>query len=376
MTTDNLGADTIDRLIDLPQFSLTRTERDSVLLPMVAATVQQHRARVPVIDKIAVSGGFPNPVTDGMASLPYLPVRAFKELDLASVPREDIIKVLTSSGTTGQAVSRINLDAENANRQQRALAAVMQAVLGGERLPMLIVDTKSVIRSRSSFSARAAGVIGMMTFGRRHTWLLDDEMVLDRDALRAFLEEFSGQPFLVFGFTFMVWKYLLQAVDPGEFDLSGGILIHSGGWKKLEAEAVDNDVFKAEWAKRTGLRTVRSFYGMVEQIGSTFIEGDDGWMYAPNFADVVIRRQSDWGIAEHGEPGVIEVISALPTSYPGNVLLTEDLGVSAPDAEDGPWRGPRFRILGRLAKAELRGCSDTHAASVEADQMRREVARG
>jgi hypothetical protein len=366
----------IDELIDLPQFTLDQAEREEVLLPLIREILSTHRDRVPTLRALAEAGGLPNPETKGVASLPYLPVRAFKELDLASVPRDSIIKVLTSSGTTGQAVSRINLDAENANRQQRALASVMQTVLGEQRLPMLIVDTRSVVASRSSFSARAAGVIGMMTFGRQHTWLLDDDMKLDKTLLRDFLDRVDGKPFLVFGFTFMVWKYLLSAVAPGEFDLSQGTLIHSGGWKKLEAEAVDNETFKRAWRERTGLSTVRSFYGMVEQIGSTFMEGDDGWMYAPNFADVVIRRPTDWSIADHGEVGVIEVISALPTSYPGNVLLTEDLGVSAPPSVEGAWRGPRFRILGRLPKAELRGCSDTHAAATEAAEMRKATTRG
>jgi hypothetical protein len=361
----------VDELIAERQFSLTRQERDARLLPLIREELDRHAERVPVVRALADSGGFPNPETGGMAALPYLPVRAFKELDLASVPRDEVIKVLTSSGTTGQAVSRINLDAEGANRQQRALSAVMQTVLGAERLPMLIVDTKSVIRSRTSFSARAAGVIGMMTFGRDHTWLLDDEMSLDKDLLRDFLDRHRGERFLIFGFTFMAWKYLLQALEPGEVDLSGGILIHSGGWKKLESEKVDNDAFRALWKERTQLSTVRSFYGMVEQIGSTYVEGDDGWMYCPNFADVVIRNPSDWSEAGPGEVGIIEVVSALPTSYPGNALLTEDLGVRGEDAEDGPWRGPRFKVLGRLPKAELRGCSDTHAASVADVEVRR-----
>lgn len=355
---------TVDDLIEAPQFSLDRAQRDLQLLPLVREAIEAHERAVPVVAALAKAGGLPNPETEGMGGVPYLPVRAFKELDLASVPRESIIKVLTSSGTTGQAVSRINLDAEGANRQQRALSAVMQTVLGADRLPMLIVDTKSIIRTRSSFSARAAGVVGMMTFGRDHTWLLDDEMELDRERLKEFLQRHGDKPFLIFGFTFMVWKYLLQAVGEGEVDLSNGILIHSGGWKKLESEKVDNDVFKQTWRVRTGLQTVRSFYGMVEQIGSTYVEGTDGWMYCPNFADVVIRRPSDWSVAAPGEVGVIEVISALPTSYPGNALLTEDLGVRAEDSEDGEWVGPRFKILGRLPKAELRGCSDTHAASV------------
>lgn len=356
---------TVDELIDATQFAMTRADRDRDLLPVVRDALAAHSSQLPLLAALERAGGLPNPETEGMGSLPYLPVRAFKELDLASVPRESIIKVLTSSGTTGQQVSRINLDAESANRQQRALSSVMRTVLGEDRLPMLIVDAKSVISSRSSFSARAAGVIGMMTFGRGHTWLLDDEMRLDKGVLREFLARHDGKPILIFGFTFMVWEYLLQQLEPGEVDLSQAILVHSGGWKKLENRAVDADTFRAEWRERTGLTQVRSFYGMVEQIGAAFIEGDDGWLYAPNFADVVIRRMSDWSVAEPGEVGVIEVVSALPTSYPGNVLLTEDLGVRAPDAEDGEWRGPRFRVLGRLPKAELRGCSDTHAASVE-----------
>jgi hypothetical protein len=352
----------VDELIAAPQFALTREERDRLLLPLIRDEVTRQQQAVPSLAALAEAGGFPNPATKGMAAVPYIPVRAFKELDLASVPRDQIIKVLTSSGTTGQAVSRINLDADSANRQQRALSAVMQTVLGADRLPMLIVDTKSVIRSRTSFSARAAGVVGMMTFGRDHTWLLDDEMNLDREALARFLERHAGRPFLIFGFTFMVWKYLLMALEQGEADLSAGILIHSGGWKKLESESVDSETFRERWSQRTGLSTVRSFYGMVEQIGSTFVEGDDGWLYCPNFADVLIRRPSDWSVADPGEVGIIEVVSALPTSYPGNVLLTEDLGVRGTDSSTGEWRGPRFKVLGRLPKAELRGCSDTHAA--------------
>lgn len=350
----------VDDLISERQFSLSRADREAKLLPLVRDALRKHESAIPVLGALAAAGGFPNPEKEGLASLPYLPVRAFKELDLASVPRESIVKVLTSSGTTGQAVSRINLDAESATRQQRALSSVMQTVLGAERLPMLIVDTKSIISSRSSFSARAAGVIGMMTFGRDHTWLLNDEMMLDTNALDAFLDRHSGEPFLIFGFTFMVWKYLLQAIEDGQVDLSRGFLIHSGGWKKLESEKVDNETFKRIWRERTGITEIRSFYGMVEQIGSTFVEGSDGWMYCPNFADVVIRRPSDWSVVEPGEVGIIEVISALPSSYPGNVLLTEDLGMRAEDSENGEWKGPRFKVLGRLPKAELRGCSDTH----------------
>jgi hypothetical protein len=104
---------------------------------------------------------------------------------------------------------------------------------------------------------------------------------------------------------------------------------------------------------------------MVEQVGSVFLEGEDGYLYAPNFAEVIVRDPVTMREAPTGCPGVIQVISALPLSYPGHSILTEDLGVvhGADDSTCGR-KGKYFSILGRVPKAELRGCSDTHAAMV------------
>ena len=93
-------------------------------------------------------------------------------------------KVVTSSGTTaGAEVSRIYLDAAAAQLQTRTLAGIMTHWLGPARLPMIVVDARSTVRDRRTFSARAAGIIGMSTFGRDHFYALDDDMRLDRDGL-------------------------------------------------------------------------------------------------------------------------------------------------------------------------------------------------
>ena len=59
----------------------------------------------------------------------------------------------------------------------------------------------------------------------------------------------------------------------------------------------------------------------------------------------------------------MEVVSVLPESYPGHVLLTEDEGVLLGE-DDCPCglKGKYFKILGRIKNAEIRGCSDTYAA--------------
>lgn len=68
-----------------------------------------------------------------------------------------------------------------------------------------------------------------------------------------------------------------------------------------------------------------------------------------------------------GEPGIIQVVSAIPESYPGHSLLTEDEGAVL-GVDDCPCgrKGKYFKINGRLRNAEIRGCSDTYADKFEA----------
>ena len=165
----------------------------------------------------------------------------------------------------------------------------------------------------------------------------------------------------------MVWAYFYQRIRRLGLDLSNGILIHSGGWKKLGEQSVTNVEFKRAFLSDTGLRRIYNFYGMVEQVGSVFLEGEDGCLYPPNFADIIVRDPVTWAELPTGREGVIEVLSLLPKSYPGHAILTEDLGVvDHVDRNTCGRLGKAFRVLGRLPRAELRGCSDTHAAGVAA----------
>jgi hypothetical protein len=182
----------------------------------------------------------------------------------------------------------------------------------------------------------------------------------DVEAIRGFLDKHGDAPFLIFGFTYLVWLHLYESARDAGLDLSNGILIHSGGWKKLVDQAVDAAEFRRRLKDDTGLTRMHNFYGMVEQIGTIFLEGPSGGsLYCPDFADVVVRDPQTWRELPPGKPGLLEVVSTLPTSYPGHVLLTEDLGV-VHGVDDGDWPGKRFEVLGRLPRAEARGCSDTY----------------
>lgn len=340
-------------------FTLSQPEREAQLLPRLVELTEHHRARSPEYARLlAAIGHPPGRAYRQLADLPWLPVRLFKNHALKSIDDDEVFKILTSSGTTGD-VSRIFLDKEAAGVQQKMLSATLQTVIGPRRLPMLLVDTRALFKNRNMFSARAAGVLGLMNFGRDHTFVLDEDERTDLDAVRDFLARHGDQPFLIFGFTFLAWLFLYELARDNALDLSNGILIHSGGWKKLTNLAVDNAEFRRRFAEDAGLTRIHNFYGMVEQIGSTFLEAPDAsGLYLPDFADVIIRDPVTWEPVPTGTPGVIEVISALPRSYPGHVLLTEDRGV-VHGVDDGYWPGKRLEILGRLPRAEARGCSDT-----------------
>ncbi len=353
---------TFDELVAAPAYSLSAADKEAALLGELNALTRRHYENSQGYRRIADAawGGLVEART--LEEVPYLPVGLFKEVELSSTTAPGM--VLQSSGTTGQTPSRIMVDAETSDRQGRALVATFRPVLGPTRMPLLLIDTRKVISDPKMLTARGAGVLGMMKLGARATFALDDALETQVDAVRAFVEKFGGQPFLIFGFTFLVWTGLYQAFADGELDLSNATLIHSGGWKKMEADKVGNDEFRACLARRFNLTKVYNFYGFVEQIGSIFLEGEPGLLYPPNFTDVVIRDPVTWEALPPGREGVIQVLSLLPLSYPGHSTLTEDIGVVelANDRANGR-KGKAVRILGRVPKAELRGCSDVIAAS-------------
>lgn len=351
----------IERLMDSPQFSISQGEKESLLLSELRRLDEHHRRSCEPYARIASARGWSVEGVQRLQDLPYIPVGLFKTHRLVSVPEEQVTTQLVSSGTTGQAASRILLDKETATLQSKALTRIMAEILGEKRLPMVIVESEEILEKRTAFSARAAGVLGMMRLGYDHHFALDGDMALDEEGLRGFLERHHSETIFIFGFTFMTWKYLCERLRNAGVDLSNAVLVHSGGWKKLEREAVTNDEFKRRFREETGLERIYNFYGMVEQIGSIFVEGEDGFLYPPNFADVVVRNPETWHEAALGEEGVIQVISALPRSYPGHSLLTEDLGIvhGVDDSSCGRY-GKRLTVLGRVPRAELRGCSDTH----------------
>jgi len=346
----------IDSLIEIKQYSLNKQEKDKVLFTHLKKLHEYHLENS--VEYRSICSQLFNKPIFFIEDIPYIPVSIFKNHELKSINDNEVFKVLASSGTSGSTPSRIFLDKCTANMQTKALSNIMQYVIGKERLPMILIDSISVIKNRVSYSARGAGILGMSIFGKSHFYLLNEQMNIDYEGYEKFIAKHKNSPILLFGFTFMVWQYLYESSIKA--DLSEAILIHSGGWKKMLEKAVDNSTFKRKLKEKIGIQKVFNFYGMAEQVGSVFLECEHGYLHSPNFADIIIRNPFDFAPMEKGQEGIIQVLSVLPKSYPGHSLLTEDMGIlMGEDDCKCSRKGKYFIITGRMKKADLRGCSDT-----------------
>ena len=358
---------TIDELLNIDPYSLSKEEKEALYDQQIKELVRYHYASCLPYRKMMDAMGIDMDHLPSYNQIPFLPVRLFKEFELRSVEQESVVKTLTSSGTTSQAVSRIFLDRETALMQQKVMTKIVSSFIGSKRIPMLIIDSPSVIKDRRLFSARGAGILGFSIFGSKKEYALDEEMELDVERIKEFAEQHKNEPVFLFGFTFMIWQHFYKKLREKnlKIDLSNAFLIHGGGWKKLQNERVSSEDFKQKLNEICGIlpQNIHDYYGMVEQTGSLYMECEYGHLHASIFSDVIVRRAKDFSVANNNETGIIQVSSLVPKSYPGHVLLTEDEGMilGEDDCKCGR-KGKYFTILGRIKNAEIRGCSDTYAA--------------
>ncbi len=349
----------------LPPYSLGKNEKEKLLLGELNQLTEMHRMKCTEYANYLDAIGYSRRQADTLEGVPFVPIRIFKELEMKSIPEEQVFKTMMSSGTSGQAQSKIYLNKENAILQQKVLLRLLGDFVGSKRLPMLVVDSPGVIRDRRLFTTRGATIMGLDFMAKKMVFALRDDMTLDTDALGDFTNTYGDDKFLIFGFTFMVWRHLFDELEKKnlKIDLSNGYLLTAGGWKKLKNEAVSNEDFKKRGAEVCGIRRYVDHYGMAEQTGCIYAECEYGHLHASIYSDIIVRRYQDFAPCACGERGFIQVLSSLPRSYPGHSILTEDEGMILGE-DDCPCgrKGKYIKVLGRMKHAEIRGCSDTYAA--------------
>src|SRR5271156_4504210 len=368
--------DKIDRLLSVPPYSQAPEERQAGLLEILKEELdyacQRHAGYKNYVEHWPTDYRSAGRVAD----LPYLPVGILKtNPPLSFVGSDEIKRTLTSSATTSQMPSRVVLDSPTARRMTKGVVTIVRDFVGPARRPYLVVDAPGFQGGASELGARGAAVQGLQPFASEVTHCLSPNdqggLVLDRKRLREFAERHLDAEVLVYGFTFILWNHLVKPLmaEGGCLKLPKARILHSGGWKRLQDQAVEKTVFNDQLARIFGCSPDRiiDFYGMVESVGVIYPDCPAGNKHGPAFGDVIVRNPLTLEPVAAGEHGIVQVCSILPTSFPGHLLLTEDMAqVLAYDGCPCGRRGISFRFAGRVPKAELRGCGnlDTRRSAV------------
>lgn len=357
----------IDGLLAIPPYSLTATERESILLDLLKDEVSHARDKSRAYRNYVEQWPVDMRSATRVADLPYLPVSLFKSQPLSLVEPQEIKRTVTSSSTTGQTPSKIVIDSATARRMTKGVVAIAQDFIGSSRRPYLVVDVPGSVRGGLELGARGAAIQGLQPFASEVTFCLNldasGDLALDRDKLLHFAHACRESLVLVYGFTHILWKYLVKPLLSENVCLKmpNVHILHSGGWKLLKQEAVDKASFNDGSARVFGCSSDRviDFYGMVENVGVIYPDCSEGNKHVPAFADIVVRNPLTLQPVAEGEQGIVQVCSVLSTSFPGHLLLTEDVAeIVAYDGCCCGRPGTAFRFVGRVPKAEVRGCGN------------------
>ncbi len=349
----------IDLLFGKKPFSLNKEIKRKYFFKALNKLYLHHKKNSDVFKKIDKIFSYKKNNIN-LSKFPFIPVSLFKKYDLKSLPDNKIHKVLKSSGTSSNLLSKIFLDKKTSFYQTKILSSIGSNFLGKERIPMLVFDNVKSSQNKDSYTARKAAIIGFSIFAKNTTYILDEHMKVDFNILNKFLEKHKSQKFLIFGFTSILWDAFFNQLNKHKFDLRNAILLHGGGWKKLENLGIKNIDFKNFLKKNFKLNNVINYYGMVEQTGSIFFECNEGYFHSSIYSEVIIRDKN-FNVISRDQKGIIQLISLLPWSYPGISIITEDVGeIKGEDDCKCGRLGKYFLVHGRIKNAELRGCSDVN----------------
>ena len=358
----------IDALLSGDPYAMEPSSRRATLLALLKDELSWAAAQHPGLRRYYESWPTHWRHAQDLSELPYLPVGMFKVRPaLRLVPQSQIVRVLASSATTGQTPSQVVLDAPTSKRMARGVTAIVRSFIGPQRRPYLVIDTPSQLAAQPELGARGAAIQGLRAFASQVVSALAEDAQggtrLDLDALMGASQDWAQEEVLIYGFTHVLWQSLVLGLRAQglSLQLPRAWVLHSGGWKRLQDQSVSPQTFVQGLAEVVGCEPARvlDFYGMVENVGVIYPDCEHGLKHVPAFADLIIRDPLSLAPVEPLGMGLVQVCSALPTSFPGHCLLTEDIGQRVLDDGCGCGRrGPAFRFIQRAAKAEPRGCAN------------------
>lgn len=278
-----------------------------------------------------------------VSEIPFLPIELFKTHEVITTSIKPEIgnqkpETFTSSGTTGQTVSRHIVS--DVTVYEKSFRRGFELFYGAVTDYCILALLPSYLEREGSSLVYMIKKLTEDSHHPRSGFYLHN--LLDLHVVLKELRE-RRQKTLLLGVT----NALLDFVDAHPIHFPNLIVMETGGMKGKREEMIRSDVHEI-LKKGFGVNYIHSEYGMTELLSQAYSKGD-GIFQCPPWMKIVVRQQHDLlSEEEPGKTGVISVID-LANINSCSFIATQDVGRMHIDGS--------FEVLGRTDFSDVRGCN-------------------
>jgi hypothetical protein len=346
------AADIVEALLAfIAQDSSTDAEFDAMALRLFAF---QH-AHNEAFRRFCQRRGATPRTVKGWRDIPAVPITAFKEVTLSSLPAQEAQRVFMTSGTTrGDVKGRHYHPSIAVYDRSMTRNFARRFMAGADRLPMAVLFPGEQDLPNSSLAHYLA--LAVQHFGTGDSQVFVTPQGMDSAGLRAWLRarERTSAPCAVLGASY-AFVHLMDELrrDDERFRLPAGSRILDTGGYKGHSRELPLEAFYAGLQEHFGVPREHciNMYGMTELSTQLY---DDGNVLVPSvksgphwirsrLLEPLTGREvqlGERGVLAHTDLGNFNAVTT---------ILTEDVGVGV--------AGGGFLLLGRAEGAEAKGCS-------------------
>ena len=291
--------------------------------------------------------------------IPAVPTSAFKDFPIACFPVNGAVAEFHTSGTTRETAGKHyfkTLELYDAASQPNFTAHLLP---DAARLPVLALTPSPSDAPHSSL----AHMLGVVAGTDCEFFVERDTLLLERLTQRLCEMQWASQPGLLLGTAF-AFVHLFDQLADTRFELpDGSRAMETGGFKGRSRAVTKPELYRL-FTRQLGIPAQRivNEYGMTELSTQFYDETmrvgrPSDRKNVPPWAQVLIMDPATGQVAPTGQRGLIRVFD-LANLWSAMCIQTEDLGIAHADGT--------FEMLGRVAGAEVRGCS------LNAESLRKE----
>jgi len=304
---------------------------------------------------------------EDLYNLPFIHANFFKQHEVLSIKKDQVVEHLTSSGTSGQK-SQMFFDEWSIKSARRMVKYIF--ALNGFDTPDTL--TNYLLFAYEPYANFKVGTTNTNIFLTSFTKPKDIFFALrysngthefDKFGVISKLQQYEqeGLPVRIHGFIAFTY-FTLKLMKERGIKLSlhpSSMASFGGGWKGYANEEIPKEKFYELLHDRLGIKTqrIRDSYGSVEH-SIPYVECKNHHLHVPLYSRLFIRDVKTLEVLGYEKEGFMNFVTPYITSVPALSVMMGDIGVlhRASECSCGA-KTPFFEILGRAGVSKNKSCA-------------------